>query len=40
MLSLNPNEDDEEELEVEVGDGQRIDKKILSFKLLVYDQTA
>ena len=40
MLNLNPHEDDEEQLEVEVGNGQSIDKRILTFKVLILDQEA
>jgi hypothetical protein len=32
-----PPEEDEEDQEVAVGDGYHIDKKILTFKVLVYD---
>ena len=37
MLRLNPFEDDEEETEVEVAGGSTIDKRILTFKVLVLD---
>jgi hypothetical protein len=37
MLTLVPPDDDEEDQEVAVGDGYHIDKKILTFKVLVYD---
>ena len=33
-------DDEEEESEVAVGDGYRLDRKILTFKVLVYDATA
>lgn len=37
LLTLLPPEEDEEDQEVAVGDGYHIDKKILKFKVLVYD---
>lgn len=39
ILNLGNTQDtsDDDELDVEVGDGQRIDKRVLSFKVLVYD---
>jgi hypothetical protein len=40
MLRLNPYEEDEEETEVEVAGGHNIDKRILTFKVLVLDSTA
>lgn len=40
MLNLNPNEEDEEQLEVEVANGQWMDKRILTFKVLILDQVA
>jgi hypothetical protein len=43
MLTLVPPvaaEDEDEESEVAVGDGYQIDRKILTFKVLVYDATA
>ena len=42
MLTLAPpvSEDEEEDSEVAVGDGYQMDRKILTFKVLVYDQTA
>jgi len=43
LLSLKGHsviDEDEEETEVSVGDGQSLDRKALTFKLLVLDQTA
>jgi hypothetical protein len=41
MLTLvSPTDLEDDEEEVAVGDGYHIDKKILTFKLLVYDYTA
>jgi hypothetical protein len=41
MLTLvSPTDLEDDEEEVAVGDGYHIDKKILTFKVLVYDQTA
>ena len=40
MLRINPFEDDEEESEVEVAGGNTIDKRILTFKVLILDQVA
>jgi hypothetical protein len=41
MLTLAPPDEEDEETEIEVGDGsQRMDKKILTFKILVFDHTA
>ncbi len=37
-LTHSENHNDDEETDVEVGDGQKLDKRILAFKVLVYDQ--
>ena len=34
------SEEDDEDTEVSVGDGQTMDKKALTFKVLVFDQVA
>jgi hypothetical protein len=39
MLNL-VREEEEEETEVTLADGQSLDKKILAFKVLVYDSNA
>jgi len=40
IFNLVHESNDEEEQDVEVGDGQKIDKRMLAFKVLVYDQQA